>query len=244
MYSLQTFDLHEMLRCGKAVRAAAQQGTTMEEAAQAVVRSLYDECVDAAGTRECVLVRFYKTHRLGDLPPGLQAWARERGGDVSPDVQCLTLLASAGDQPDWNDRRSSRGHQAIPLPSEEIVEAAPMIAGLIAAMGLPIRSVIHPAAAEQTRLAGRTYNVFYVEEARGSPRIPAQEEFVIPFGVRSVFGFGGMLLSGGLYCVIGFTRVRVPPSAAERFRNIALDLRVALSTRDSDQVFAAPDAGT
>ncbi|MBV9774095.1 MAG: hypothetical protein JO040_09105 [Gemmatimonadetes bacterium] len=241
-FSLRDFDLHEMLHCGLALRRAIQGEATMEEAAGRVVRYLYDECLDPeSGARECALVRFYKTHSYGELEPGLQAFARERlgGREPRPEMKCLVLLASAGDEPGWNSRRHSRGHQAIPLPSPEIVEQAPMIAELIRGMGLDVEAVVTPRPGLVRGMEDRTYNVFFVPEALDSPFIPAQADFVRPHGIRSVLGFGGLLLTGELYAVIAFTRVPVPPGSADRFRNIALDLKVAISPLAGDLTFAA-----
>lgn len=239
-YSLQSFELHDMLRCGLAIRRASSGARSMQEAALAVVGHLYEQCVDpSTGTREIVLVRLYKTHPYGRLPPELQEFARARLRDGAPsaDLRCLVLLASAGDLPEWNDVRTSRDHRAIPLPSEQLVDQAPMIAGLIRALGLEIRSVVAPGSDAASGSEGKTYNIFYVKEAQGSPLIPAQETFVVPHGVRSVVGFGGLLLDGDLYTVVMFTRVPIPETSATRFRNIALDLRVALSGTESEGTF-------
>ena len=59
------------------------------------------------------------------------------------------------------------------------------------------------------RRGEKTWNVFHTEPAVGSPLIPAQDEFVVPHGVRSVLGFGDMLETGDLYVVILFSKV--PP---------------------------------
>jgi len=56
----------------------------------------------------------------------------------------LTLLATVGEQAEWNVRDQSIGHQAIPLPSEEIVARAPMISQLIRQLGLEIYTIIRP----------------------------------------------------------------------------------------------------
>ena len=84
---------------------------------------------------------------------------------------------------------------------------------------------------------GRTYDVFYVPEALGSPHIPAQEDFVRRYGIRSVVGFGGQLFDGTLYTVILFAKVPVPSASVQRFRNIALDLKVAVSMLDEARTF-------
>jgi two-component system NtrC family sensor kinase len=242
-FSLAQFGLKEMLRCGLDLRKGAGEAATLEELAQGVVRYFYDECRDAEGGRECVMARFYKTHAYGDLPAELQAFARGalEGAEPSPDLQCLALLATAGDAPAWNDRRASRGHQAIPLPSVQMVEQAPMIAELIRAMGMDVRAVVTPHPELVRGMEGKTFNVFFVPEALDSPYIPAQG-FVRDHGVRSVLGFGGVLVTGEFYAIILFTRVAIPPESSARFRNVALDLKLAISSAGVTATFAEPAA--
>jgi len=236
---LTNFDLHEMLRCGRELREAVRRAATLEEAARVVVRYFYDACIDpVTGGRSCVLARFYKTHAYGELPPDLQDFAAGllAGASVAPTMQCLTLLATAGTRAEWNDRRQSRGHQAIPLPSPEIVEQAPMIAQLVRQMGLDIATVVRPSPDVLRSAEGKTYSVFHVEEALGSPYIPAQAEFVVPYEVRSVVGFGG-LHRNDFFAVILFATVPILRVAADRFRNIALDLKAALYALREPPVF-------
>lgn len=238
MFDLSDFTVPNMLRCSREVRKAASHCTNMEDAANSVVRYFYDAFVDAGGDRSCALVRLYKTHPFGDLEPEQQQFARRQLGDVepSPSMKCLTLMATIGDEPEWGDRHKSRGHQAIPLPSAEIVEQAPMISQLIKQMGLDIAQLVDPAVA--ARHTKRSYNVFHVESALGSPFIPAQAEFVERYGIRSVVGFGGLLRNGELFAVILFSRTPIGADSAERFRNVALDVKYAFFGYRDDQVFA------
>jgi hypothetical protein len=78
--------------------------------------------------------------------------------------------------------------------------------------------------------------VFHVEDALGSPYIPAQE-FVTSFGIKSVLGFGGILGTGDLFAVILFATVHVPASAADRFRTLALDVKGAFSRYNDNSIF-------
>ena len=236
---LANFDLHEMLRCGRELREAVRHAATIEEAARVVVRYFYDACIDPVSAgRSCLLARFYKTHAYGELPSDLQDFAAGllAGTVATPRMQCLTLMATAGARPEWNDRRLSRGHRAIPLPSPEIIEQAPMIAQLVRQMGLDIATVVRPSPDVLRSAEGKTYSVFHVEEAAGSPYIPAQTEFVVPHGVRSVVGFGG-LHRHDFFAVILFATVPIPRVAADRFRNIALDLKAVLYTLPESRVF-------
>lgn len=245
-FDLGDFTVPNMLRCSREVRKVATHCGNMEEAAKSVVRYFYDAFVSPAdGKRSCALVRFYKTHEYGKLEPRQKEFARKLLGAVPTNdaMKCLTLLGTVGDEPDWGDRHKSRGHQAVPLPSAEIVEQAPMIAQLVKEMGLDIAEVVQPSTPVIShKTEKRSYNVFHVEDAPGSPYIPAQEEFVKRYGIRSVIGFGGLLRSGDLFAVVLFSRTTITPDSAERFRNVALDVKYALFGFRDDQVFAGPGA--
>jgi hypothetical protein len=220
---LSRFDLAGTLRASNALRALLRDASSIESAARYACRFLHTE----TGDRACALVRCYKVHDYGLLPDDLQVFARaqlDTGETPSPQLRCLTLMASAGDEPAWNDRRQSLGHRAIALPTEAVVERAPMIAQLFRAFGVELRAAIRPAPEIVRELAGRSYGVFYVPEAAGSPHIPAQD-FVRRYQIRSVLGFGGSLLSGDLFAIILFTRVHVPENSADRFRALALDVK-------------------
>lgn len=244
---LTGFGLSQGLRTSREIRRATKGQPTMESAARMICRWLFDFLKAPDGSRGCVLVRCYKTHAFGALPVDLQRFARRAGEfTASPDpaMKCLTLLATMGERPTWTMRRSSKGHQAIPLPSARVLQRTPMIAQLVSDFGLDVSQVIAPSPDIVSDLSGKSYGVFHVEEAKGSPAIPAQEDFVERFGVRSVIGFGGLLASGDLYAVILFTRVHVGAPAAERFRSVALDVKAAFFPYTEATTFdPRPDTG-
>jgi hypothetical protein len=217
------------------VRQAARDATSMESATRQICRYFYDDLVSPDASRACLLARAYKVHRYGRLPADLQRFTRRAlasddsaASEPSPDMRCLTLMATVGDEEAWNHRHRSKGHQAIPLPSSQIVSRAPMIAQLIRQFGLDLADVVSPSSDIVRNLEGKTYGVFHVENATDSPYIPAQTQFVERYGVRSVIGFGGILVGGDLFAVILFSRIHITPDAADRFRTIALDIKSAL----------------
>src|SRR5688572_22252495 len=185
--SLESFGLPEMLRCGRGIRSSSAGAQSMEEALNRICRYLFDELQTASNERACVLVRCYKTHRFGKLQSSQKAFARKLidGAEPGANMRCLTLLASVGEDPRWNDIKRSRGHRAIPLPRKEIVEKAPMIAQLIKQFGLDWNDVIDPQPELLRDREGKSYGVFHVEDAAGSPYIPAQDEFVLRYKIRS-----------------------------------------------------------
>ena len=170
-------------------------------------------------------MRCYKTHQFSTLEPDLQRFAQKVMGIEKPNpaMKCLTLMATVGQAAAWNSRYLSMGHRTIPLASREIVEKAPMISQLIKELGLELSSVLLPSSDVVQELAGKRHGVFHVESALGSPYIPAQEDFVARYGIKSVVGFGGMLATGHLFAVILFATVQVSAASADRFRTLALE---------------------
>ena len=113
-----------------------------------IVRYLYDEGQDKqTGERSFALVRLFKTHPYDKLDAGLQEFAGWVLGHApeSPTVKCLTLLATVGAKEEWSSRRASNGHKTIPLASEEMVKAFPMISNLVSQCGLQVTDVLNPA---------------------------------------------------------------------------------------------------
>ena len=240
-FDLRAFSLGDMMRCGRDLRARSERAKCMEEAASETVRYLYESCRDPErDAPACALVRFYKTHPYGSLERSQQIFARGIVGSqpIHSEMRCLTLLATIGEEPQWSSRHTSRAHRAVPLASANMVEQAPMIAQLIRDFGLQIEHVLRPGPELMRDRGGRSYGVFHVENAIGSPYIPAQSDFVEPYGIRSVLGFGGALQTGDLFAVIMFSRVTIPRESADRFRSIALEVKASVFKFGLEETFA------
>lgn len=238
-FDVTRFGLAEMLRCGIDVRKAIASENTFESAARRVSEYLQKELTGPDGKPACALIRVYKTHPFGDLEPEVKEFVKANISDESPrlSMKCLTLMATVGEEPDWNSRHLSKGHKAIPLPSPDIVEQAPMIAQLIKEFGLDLTAVVEPGKEIIRDLMGKTYGVFFVPEALGSRFIPAQEEFVLRYGIHSVLGFGGSLPGGDLFAIILFCKVSIPESSADRFRTVALDVKSGFFKYREENIF-------
>ena len=145
MYDLTNLSESDATQCGEALAQAASGASNMEEVANKIVGHLYDNLVDSeTGAKSCALVRLYKTHAYGELDPELRGFAQGILGHApeSEDMKCLTLLGTAGEKPEWNDRSKSEGHKAIPLPSEGFVSQIPMISRLVSQFALDVNAVI------------------------------------------------------------------------------------------------------
>lgn len=224
------------------LRSAAGGAANMEEAAQGVVGQLFAGLVDGDGSPACALVRLYVTSRLGELQAPLQELAAAAVPDgmaaLTDETRCLTLLATAGREPAWNDRRASEHHQVIALSDEEGVERLPMVAGLLRGLGIEASAVVRPDPRQATVRSGRRYDLFFVPEAAGSPLVP-DGAFVARHGIRSTVGFGGVLPSGELFAVVIFARVALTAAVAELLRSLALTVQ-ALVVPHTYRVFAPP----
>jgi hypothetical protein len=229
---LTSLDADRAVQLGFDLQRVVRDTRDSDAAPTAFVSHLYNLLKDpSTGERQCVLVRLYTTSPFSALSPEQAAFARKAlPEEPGVDFTCLTLRATAGAETDWNDVTKSRGHRVIPLPSEQAIKQLPMVSQLFRELGLDLGQVVHLDRRLMLDVSTSSYNVFYVPEAAGSPHVPAQEEFVAPFGVRSVIGFGGILPSRQLFAVIMFTRAFVPKRSASMFRVVALSLKQSLDS--------------
>lgn len=231
-----------MILIGRDVRALGRNASTMEAAASEVTSYLYNCFRDPTTQKSlCALIRCFTTHPYEHLPPPLQSIAAQGLGDAAPapGLRCLTLLATNGDQPAWNDRHASLSHQVIPLPTTHVLEQAPMISQMILQMGLELSQVVEPASTLRTDAARRSFQVFHVENAPGHPFVPAQHDFVGPAGIQSVLGFGGMLTSGEIFAVVMFSKVHISRETAQLFRTLALNVKLVFLPFSGRRIFAS-----
>jgi len=230
-YDINHFTIREMTECGKALRTIGEGARSMEEVADRIVRYLYDNLIDGeTGMRACALVRMFKTHAYEGLDAELQEFAQKMLGDkpAYPGMKCMVLLATTGDEQQWRSRKTSKGHKAVPLPSEEAINEIPMFLPLIEQFGMKADMLIKPDPKFLLDLEQRAYNVYYVPEALGNPYISAQKGFIIPYKIRSILGFGGLLPSGEMFAVPIFFKVPVSREAADLFRPISLNVKIAI----------------
>lgn len=245
MYNLTQFSLQDMTNCGAALRKLGAGATNMSEVADRTVRYLYDHLVDPlSGERACVLVRFFKTHPYGELDAERTHYVRDKLRQTLPEprLKCFTLLATAGVKAEWNERQLSVSHKAWPLTGLDFGVQYPMFTQLFRQFGLDFDTVVQPDPTLLVDLTHKTFNVFHVAEAVGSPYIPAQSTFIIPMAIRSVLGFGGMLPTGNLFTVILFAKTPIARETAEAFKTLALNVKMALLPFSESTIFSEPHA--
>lgn len=259
MFSIETFSLQDMTELSGELRELGAGARTQEEIADRIVNGLYNGFTAKDESEKAfVLVRFFVSLSYKDLESPLKRFVESRRGDhqdLRPETRCLTLLATCGEQEKWCDRTKSLEHRAIPIDSPDLATELPMVALLCKQFGIESNSVAdvvlsHPersshgvATVDSNVVMDQdqaTFNVFFVPEALNSPYIYAQEEFVKPYGVKSVLGYGGILSAGQIFAVIMFSRAPIKREIAQRFKPLALATKNALLQVPQDKIFDLP----
>lgn len=196
-----------------------------------------------------VLARVFAVLPFGELPAHERAFAERLAGGagdprLGPGTDVLTLLATRGVDPSWNDRTASRGHLAIPLIDKSFVQGAPMIAKLLSDLSLDLRGLDPGAPIVTRRLLGGQNGTFYVADAQeaqdeaGRDIIPARA-FVSSQQIRTVFGMGGAYADGTLVVAIFFTRELLDRALVDRFPSLISNFKmVTAQAQTSGKVFA------
>jgi len=240
MYDITLFTPQDMAKCSLVLRQLGRNTASMEASSQKIVNYIYRHfCDSQTGENTCALVRLFKTHPYGELEDSLQQSARRlmKGNSPAADMKCWTLLAAAGTEPQWNSRHTAVENTAIPLVSTKLVAQMPAISEIIRQFGLDIPTFLGIERERFLQLEPAVLNIFYVSEAKGSPFIPEQNSLIIPYQVKSVLGFGGLMPSGSLFAVVMFLKVKISQSTAEMFKDLALSVKTALSMPDEQSVF-------
>lgn len=228
MHDLTKFSIADMLEVGAQLRRCCTEARSLEAVAARIVKFLYNDLRDHHGARACALVRFFLTHPYDHTPPEYQKFARSVIGDHPPsgDTRCLNVLAGAGVEPEWN----------FPVDAGEIL-APPSDRRLGVPMGMVARvlqqfdaDVASKSQCDSQSLPNHENRaaVFHVSDARASDHVPA--DFVEHYDIRSVLGFGGLVVSGDVFAVLMFTTVPVSPETAELFEPLALSTKTAMTS--------------
>jgi hypothetical protein len=155
---------------------------------------------------------------------------------VPQEAKCVVLLATVGLHPEWNSTRLSKGHRVLPLLNEDMLKQTPMLYELIFQLGIDASSVLNPDPTFALEPEKKIIKVYYIPDASGSPYIP-QNDFAIPFGIKSVLGFGGMLPTGNLFAMVIFSRIKIPRNTADMFKNIDLNVRMTIVPFVTEKIF-------
>ncbi len=221
LFDLRSLSLADMYACSTELRSFAQKGSDSDDIARQVVSYFFDRLVASDSGRQCVMVRLFRTH-------------------AGADGNALSLRATRGVEPAWNDPAASKNHRHISLESKLLESQMPMVRALLTQLGEPAKLISDAPSEPMDRMP--MFDVFHVEHAPGSPFVTAQRDFVEPYGVKSILGFGGALSTSELFIVVLFANVSIPKTTAQLFRTLAPSIGLALLTNDDGRIARASHA--
>ena len=214
----------ELLQLEREVQLRTRGAATFADAAQAYVDLLWERLQDSL-----VLARVFATVPFAQLPETNQSFVSnlvESAGfadQLTDATLVLSLMGSRGREPEWNDRRTSKGHVGIPLTSALFIDAIPMVSRLLKQMGLGLAWIDRQDTELVIKTVGSTAGVFYVRSAGQETdvegrKIIAAQHFVEKYGVQTVFGLGGGFVGTQTFmtCII-FCSEELTKNQAEAF---------------------------
>jgi len=235
MLSLATATAREFTGLAMQIADHCRGYSSHEEVSRCVTRSLY-ESFGPEDNPEIALVRIYRLVPTAHLPAELRALVDENERYV------MALTGTYGMVESWQDRRMSASHKVIPIRQVTIRGLMPMFENVLL-NGLKVDIDRLYATGDVITSTQGFAGMFYIGDVAASPaHIPAQDDFVIPYGIKSEFGYGGVIAGGGeslsLYTMFIFTRVPVSEETAKAFFETRPILGTELATRIGQTVFA------
>lgn len=203
---------------------------THEEIAQQVSERLFREFIDAQGNPTVALVRVFRLTDVADLSPAVQNKLDKSESRV------MALTGTYGIEEDWCRRTESQSHQAIPLSAIAVPQQIPMFQEVLTQLGIDLEQFY---ATQELVASQKGYKgTFHIAHVPGSTVIPAQDQFVQPYGIQSLVGFGGFIgqeQKRSLFLLYVFALVPISSQAAENFNSMQEFIGTALA--GGDKVF-------
>jgi len=197
-----------------------------ENACQEFIESFFKIFYNEENESEFALCRIFKSCSFDQLPLDIKDYICEKEENpTTATAKYLTLLATVGVEKEWCQRTKSRQHKAIPLDNPEIIKQAPMMAALFKQIGFEFLLEQQLDEGIIAQKQDQDFGLFLVENAVESFVIPQQKNFVIPYKIKSVFGFGGMFSTGSIYSVIIFSKRPISQDQVNMFYHLAPALK-------------------
>lgn len=235
--SLESCALAKACWCLARVRQLISESDSLPAFLQAISTLLQQSFVnELTDTPEIVLARCFISRPFASLSIEDQMLVRTQyGGDeILPTSPFLVLEGSAGVVEGWNAPKQSSRYRVVPLNVPEFASRFPMFAEVLRQLQFVVAG--ESVGALDIESVGSSTQVFSVNGAVGSPFIPAQDEFVVPFGIRAAVGCGGVFGEGQCFVLLLFTRVAISERAMELLRLIALSIRLGCEVWSSSGV--------
>jgi PAS domain-containing protein len=195
--------------------------STMEEVCQQLTKSLYQTFSNSNGKSEFALCRIFKSCSLSDFPPELKKHIRQKtNAGIDEKTKHIALLGTFGEKKEWCSISNSKNHKILSLNNPNTIKNFPMMLALFNQIGFEIIQSQDNGSLLFSKKEDHDFGLFLVKKAEGNALIPDQEDFVIPLGIKSVFGFGGMFSTGNIFAAIIFSKKSIDINQAEIFHSL------------------------
>jgi len=184
---------------------------SFEAISQQLVDDIYNTFHMPDGSPAFALVRIFRASRFDELSSESRALTQVQAHFY------LALTASIGQESAWCDRHQSQHHQVIPVNAN----MSPMFKGIFKELGFAWEDHTDDLLPEGQNLDLNIVRYFLVPDASASTAITDQEQFVKPYGIRSVIAIGSNFLSGAAYTLIAFSRVPITEENAKIYAVLA-----------------------
>lgn len=249
MLSIAKFTYRDILGFQDTLRSALRDSTSLEQAAQRITDTVWETFSDTAVLTRCFVTVPYQSLPLSDQG-FVQRSLKHTGAaeSIPANSIVLSLMGTRGRQPEWNNRKLSRDHLGIPLVSTGFIEEIPMLSRLLQELGVdPGWFHLERGGFTESKLGAGQVGVFFVQDATGA--IDAQgrliisaQEFVQEYGVKSVFGLGGVYGDGTVLILLVFTQELLEKTQVNALTHLIVLIKSATADLlKAGALFAVPE---
>ncbi len=212
----RVFDLSQ------SIKVKCKDKSNLEQVAQELMKTLCQTIITDSDNSAIVLGRLFKSCSYSDLTEDIQNYIQQRGNAnaITPESKFLTLLGTWGELEEWQHIEESKNYKAFSLNDKDVLYKFPMLSAVFNQIGYNIPTETEPDKSIIIDDQDKEYGVFYVKDATGNKLVPKQAEFVEPYGVKSVIGFGGRYGNNNIYSIILFFRECISRQTAELFPSL------------------------
>jgi hypothetical protein len=204
---------------------------SFESAAQRIGQEVYNQFPDEDGNPIFALLRTYRLCNQHEFPPEYPPIT-----NPSSERQWLALVASVGDEQEWNDRLGDKDEAIIPVDAltSPLLKAA--FEQLTLQPGKKTEATAYPGMITRQEKISPTH-YFYVEHALENPNIINQDTLIKPYGIESVLGIGCPFLSGSFQISVFFSKIHLTPRDVQFLIQLAPFISAVLSTYDEKGLY-------